>query len=106
MIETFAQFDAPIRDGQGRSYIAKVLGGERDDGLWEGWIEFENTLTGRSLRSGRETTQPNSQDLEYWSSGLTAVYLEGALDRALSSEPVHVETREPAIEAPVEWPDA
>lgn len=35
------------------------------------------------LRSGRETTQPNRQDAMYWATGLTAVYLEGALDRAL-----------------------
>jgi hypothetical protein len=105
MIETFARFDAPIRDGRGRSYIAKVSGCERDDGLWEGWIEFENTLTGRSLRSHRETTQPNSGDLAYWASGLTTVYLEGALDRALSAELVHVDAREPAIDAPAEWPE-
>ena len=39
---------------------------------------------GRPLRSSRETTQPNRTDAEYWASGLTAVYLEGALERALN----------------------
>jgi hypothetical protein len=34
------------------------------------------------MRTGRETTQPNRPDLLYWATGLTAVYLEGALDRA------------------------
>ena len=34
------------------------------------------------LRSARETTQPNRADALYWATGLTAVYLEGALDRA------------------------
>ena len=101
MIETFAQFDTPIRDGQGRSYTAKVSGRERDDGLWEGWIEFQNTLTGRSLSSTRETTQPNSQDLAYWASGLTAVYLEGALDRVLKTAGPPVATFDPpAFDAP------
>ena len=36
------------------------------------------------LRSPRETTQPNRQDVEYWATGLTPVYLEGALRRALN----------------------
>ena len=32
----------------------------------------------------RETTQPNRRDTEYWATGLTYVYLEGALHRALN----------------------
>jgi hypothetical protein len=39
------------------------------------------------LRSGRETTQPNLTNLEYWAQGLTPVYLEGALRRALEPAP-------------------
>jgi hypothetical protein len=35
------------------------------------------------VRSSRETTQPNRADLEYWATGLTEVYLEGSLRRAL-----------------------
>ena len=35
------------------------------------------------MRSSRETTQPNRQDTLYWATGLTTVYLEGALERAL-----------------------
>src|SRR5262249_20090927 len=37
------------------------------------------------LRSPRETTQPNRTDTEYWSTGLSLVYLEGALSRALAT---------------------
>jgi hypothetical protein len=59
---------------------------------WQGWIEFlpinedgRPATDGRTpIRSGRETTQPNRQDAEYWASGLTTVYLEGALHRALN----------------------
>ena len=87
MAETLAQFDAPVTDRYGRLYAAKACGRERDDHLWEGWIEFENTLTGDVLRSSRETTQPNLTDLKYWSTGLTPVYLEGALNRILPKEP-------------------
>ena len=36
------------------------------------------------VRSSRETTQPNRHDTIYWATGLTPVFLEGALDRALN----------------------
>ena len=36
-----------------------------------------------AVRSPRETTQPNRTDTVYWATGLTPVYLEGALQRAL-----------------------
>jgi len=55
--------------------------------MWQGWIEFDpiDEPAGRdTLRSPRETTQPNRTDTEYWATGLTPVYLEGALKRALS----------------------
>ena len=44
-------------------------------------IEFVPVHGGTPLRSSRETTQPNKADAEYWASGLTMVYLEGALER-------------------------
>ena len=84
MAQTLAQYGASIRDAQGRVYHAKACGRQRDDRLWEGWIEFESEETGDVLRSTRETTQPNLQDLEYWATGLTSVYLEGALARILN----------------------
>ena len=83
MAETLARFETPVSDRYGRLYTAKACGRERDDRLWEGWIEFENSETGETLRSFRETTQPNLTDLRYWATGLTPVYLEGALDRIL-----------------------
>lgn len=53
-------------------------------GMWQGWLEFVPIEGGQPVRSSRETTQPNRQDAEYWATGLTPVYLEGALDRALN----------------------
>ena len=62
------------------------VGAEADDGLWQGWIEFVPLdADGVPVRSPRETTQPNRRDTEYWATGLTPVYLEGAL--ATSVEP-------------------
>ena len=86
MAETLARFDSAVSDGHGRLYVAEAWGREREDGLWEGWVEFEDSLTGKVLPSSRETTQPNLDDLRYWASGLSTVYLEGALNRILDAE--------------------
>jgi len=55
------------------------------------------------IRSGRETTQPSRDDVMYWATGLTRVYLEGALSRALAPvrrlDPVEVDV-EPAFDGP------
>ena len=81
--ETLVAFGEPILTADGTSYVARACGAERPDGLWEGWVEF--TSGGSAVvRTGRETTQPNRQDLLYWATGLTPVYLEGSLHRALT----------------------
>jgi hypothetical protein len=49
--------------------------------IWEGWIEFLGD-NGLYLRTPRETTQPDRRALEYWASGLSPTYLEGAFARA------------------------
>ena len=84
MAQTVAQFDTPIVYN-GTQYRARVCGRQREDGLWEGWIEFENIETGVVLRTVRETTQPNLTDLTYWATGLTPVYFEGALARTVET---------------------
>ena len=68
-------------DIEGGNYNAYVMGEEREDGTWEGWIEFSG-WAGDERRTGRETTQPSREALAYWASGLEPVYLEGALARA------------------------
>lgn len=52
--------------------------------VWEGWVEFVPLEGGPAIRTTRETTQPNFVDAQYWASGLTRIYLEGALSRALN----------------------
>ena len=83
MAEVFVTYSDPIAAGGGTTFHARACGRQMDDGRWEGWIEFESTDGTEVLRSGRETTQPNRDDTAYWATGLTPVYLEGALHRAL-----------------------
>ena len=64
----------------GREWHVRIEGIERSDGTWAGRLVFSD---GTSIRvTDRETSQPNREALEYWSSGLEPVYLEGALGRA------------------------
>lgn len=84
MAEVLAQFPELLTTTDGAKFVAQACGAPNADGLWEGWIEFLPTDGGPPLRSSRETTQPNKTDAQYWAGGLTAVYLEGALDRALN----------------------
>ena len=83
MAEILAEFSAPVASQDGRFYTARACGGQAADGLWQGWVEFTPIDGGPAIRSPRETTQPNRTDTEYWATGLTPVYLEGALQRAL-----------------------
>jgi hypothetical protein len=104
--EVFVQFTDPVVAKDGTGYIAQACGAEAADGLWHGWLEFVPVDGGPALRTGRETTQPNRVDAEYWATGLTAVYLEGALHRALEprSRPVAPAVIEPVFDAPAPDP--
>ena len=98
MARVVAVFDHPLKLTSGRIYTAQACGRQRDDGRWEGWLEFVPDDMSLVLRTQRETTQRNLADLEYWASGLTPVYLEGALDRTLTPAPVVVDPPEiPAV---------
>lgn len=83
MAEVLVEFTDPVTADGGAQYIARACGRPTPDGVWEGWMEFLPVNRGQPVRSGRETTQPNRTDTMYWATGLTAVYLEGALHRAL-----------------------
>jgi hypothetical protein len=83
MAEVLVEFTDPVSDSEGMTYTARACGSEMDDGRWQGWIEFLPLDGADAIRSGRETTQPNRADALYWATGLTQVYLEGALERAL-----------------------
>ena len=40
MTEVLVKFDEPISDRVGALYFAQAVGLQREDGLWEGWLEF------------------------------------------------------------------
>ena len=82
MAEVLLQFDPAMTDETGVTYVVRICGRVAEDGLWEGWIEFDPQDGGTTLRTPTETQQPNRVDLEYWATGLTVSYLEGALERA------------------------
>ena len=85
MAEVLVQFQTVMTAPDGRRFVPSACG--RADGhVWEGWLEFAPVAgDGEALRTGRETVQPNRDDLMYWAQGLTQVFLEGALSRALGS---------------------
>jgi len=100
MAEVLAQFSRHVRDGAA-VFRARACGAPMSDGRWTAWVEFIPLDRGQPLRSPRETTQPNRTDAEYWASGLTPVYLEGALRRA-QCPPVRkkIESLEPTFNQP------
>ena len=96
MTEVLVEFDTTVRGTDGVRWAPRACGGVAAGGLWEGWIEFmphDDSLD--PVRTPRETEQPNRTDLIYWAQGLTQVYLEGALRRALEPPPRPRETPAP-----------
>ena len=102
-MHTLLQFDELLTGGDGRRYTARVRADEDELGHWRAWLEFEDADdSARVLRTGYETTQPNRRDTEYWATGLSRVYLDGALTRALdqrNGEPAGDATRRTPPEA-------
>jgi hypothetical protein len=90
MAEVLLSISTPVHDDEGHAYIARVCGRQEEDGRWEGWIEFVPGDGGPVLRTARETKQPKRSAVEYWATGLSSTYLEGALQRALHPEPPDV----------------
>jgi hypothetical protein len=94
MAEVLVDFDTPIRYGDD-IYRARAVGrlaGDRH--MWEGWLEFVPAAGGPGIVGTTETTQPEREHLVYWATGLTPVYLAGALSRAMRSTTVRVHVTE------------
>jgi hypothetical protein len=103
MAEVLVEFEAAFPGPDGAAYAPRACAREAEDGRWEGWIEFSELDSGAVIQTARETTQPTRDGVMYWATGLTRVYLEGALARAIAGAPV-VASREvdvePAFDAP------
>jgi hypothetical protein len=100
MSDVLRSFDEPIGHSSG-SYHARVVGQRASDGMWEGWLEFTPVDSAHDVvASSIESRQATKPQLEYWSQGLTVVYAEGSLDRALRPITVHrriIETPPPVL---------
>jgi hypothetical protein len=84
MSEVLLQYDTVLTADDGSRWVARACGRPGQGTMWEGWIEFVPLESeSRPIRSRRESTQPSRESLVYWATGLTPVYLKGALDRAL-----------------------
>lgn len=107
MAVVLVKFTEPVRGSDGTPWDAQACGDVAEDGLWQGWIEFE--AGPEIVRTGRETEQPNLADLQYWAQGLTMVYLEGALSRATGqpvTEPLEPVAAAPRFDGPAGHPSA
>ena len=104
MAEVLVEFGEAVTAEDGRNYTARAVGAEMTDGKWQGWLEFVPLGDGEPVRSSRETTQPNRTDTEYWATGLTYIYLEGALRRALNRpvRPLAKPVNPPLFDGPAE----
>jgi hypothetical protein len=104
MAEVLATYDNLVIAPDGVEYRAQAVGAPATDGTdrWEAWVEFFPSDGSEPLRSRRETTQPNREHTLYWATGLTPVFLRGALERTLSPAPAAPPVRlvSPAFDGP------
>jgi hypothetical protein len=83
MAELLQEYTTVITGPDDTTYTVRSYGEERADGTWIGWIEFvPDDLSKPKLLTDQETSQPNRVAVEYWATGLEAVYFEGAFERA------------------------
>jgi hypothetical protein len=93
MADLMRQFPDAVADARG-AFHARAVAHEREDGSWEGWLEFVPADADASIGYATpiETHQRDRVTMERWASGLTHVYAEGALARArvqqAASEPL------------------
>jgi hypothetical protein len=87
MTELIMRFPEAVSGARGM-FSSSVIGRDCGDGNWEAWLEFVPTASGvaTAFVTGIETRQHSRVALERWASGLTRVYAEGALARALHAE--------------------
>ena len=69
----------------GRWYRPRAYGDPQPDGRWRGWLIFFPLIGGGAIAPPHpETTQTTWTALTTWANGVGPVYLEGALERALT----------------------
>ena len=82
MFEHIQQYG--LIDAGGIRYRPRAYGDPQPDGTWDGWLVFFPLGGGTAIAPpGPASTQSTVAALAVWAAGLTPVYLEGALARAL-----------------------
>jgi hypothetical protein len=95
MADVLVSYETPIT-GEGGLYHARSVGRLAEDGMWEAWFEYEPLDDDGPVIVGTvESRKPESQYINYWATGVTPIYLEGALNRALN--PITVRVRVPEV---------
>ena len=103
--EVIQTFPDAVAGEDGRQWTARACARPTERN-WEAWIEFIPLEKGTlPVRTPVETSQPDREAVSYWASGLTPLYLMGALERALdrpekivSEDPLPVfDTPAPAV---------
>lgn len=92
MAQLIHTFTTLVKDADGRVYLAEVWGSQRDDGLWDGWLQLIAAEDGAVLRTNRETTQTHVGALTYWATGL-----EAGVPRRRTSPRVACASNRPAV---------
>jgi len=102
MAEVLVDFAHDVVHGT-TAYHPRAIGRFGEDGMWQGWLEFVPAGGGQPVITGVESTQPEREHLVYWATGLSPVYLEGALQRGLKQPTVNLRVvEEPLSDAPAE----
>jgi hypothetical protein len=81
MFQRIRQYN--LINASGRVYRPRAYADARADGTLDGWLVFFPVGGGQAIATERETTQATFEALTVWAAGLTPVYLEGALARAI-----------------------
>jgi hypothetical protein len=82
MFKRIQQYE--LIDAGGQWYRPRAYADPQPDGTWHGWLTFFPVAGGLAVAPSRpETTQSTLDALSLWATGLSRVYLEGALTRAL-----------------------
>jgi hypothetical protein len=80
--ELIHQYSTLLAAADGERYVVRAYAGRQPRGLWEAWFVFIPLSGGNPLVTEPETTQSKRPDVVYWASGISRLYLQGALGRA------------------------
>ncbi len=87
MDQLLQEFERRITGTNAESYAILLYGRRRPGDTWQGWLVFVRQRDNRRFATPVETTQPSRDAIVYWASGLEDVYFDGALTRAVGSQP-------------------